>query len=66
LHHLAPDSDARALVSYQLVSRMVCQRLQAHSPDCALGQFEVRMVLDGPTGLLHEDTMMRSPVLPCQ
>ena len=66
LHYLAPDADARALVSYQLVSRMVCQRLQAHSPDCALGQFEVRMVLDGPTGLLCEDTMMRSPVLPCQ
>lgn len=66
LHHMAPDADARALVSYQLVSRMVCQRLQAQSPDCACGQFEVRMVLDGPTGLLHEDTMVRSPVLPCQ
>jgi hypothetical protein len=24
------------------------------------------MVLDGPTGLLNEDTMMRSPVLPCR
>jgi hypothetical protein len=24
------------------------------------------MLLDGPTGLLNEDTMMRSPVLPCR
>ena len=66
LNHMAPDADARALVSYQLVSRLVCQSLQAQQPDCTHGQFEVRMVLDGATGLLHEDTMMRSPVLPCQ
>jgi len=66
LNHMAPDADARALVSYQLVSRLVCQSLQAQQPDCAHGQFEVRMVLDGATGLLQEDTMMRSPVLPCR
>jgi len=66
LNHLAPDADARALVSYRLVSRLVCQSLQAQQAACAHGQFEVRMVLDGPSGLLHEDTMMRSPVLPCR
>ena len=66
LNHMAQDADARALVSYQLVSRLVCQSLQAQSPHCAHGQFELRMVLDGPTGLLNEDTMMRSPVLPCR
>ena len=66
LNHMAQDADARALVSYQLVSRLVCQSLQAHNPDCAHGQFEVRMLLDGPTGSLQEDTMMRSPVLPCR
>jgi len=66
LNHMAPDADARALVSYQLVSRLVCQSLQAQQPDCTHGQFEVRMVLDGATGLLQEDTMMRSPVLPCR
>ena len=66
LNHMAPDADARALVSYQLVSRLVCQSLQAQHPDCAHGQFEVRMVLDGTTGPLHEETMMRSPVLPCR
>jgi len=66
LNHLAPDADARDLVSYQLVSRLVCQTLQAQQSACAHGQFEVRMVLDGPTGLLQEDTMVRSPVLPCR
>jgi hypothetical protein len=66
LNHMPHDADARGLVSYQLVSRLVCQSLQAQQPDCALGQFEVRMQLDGPTGLLQEDTMMRSPVLPCR
>ena len=53
LNHMAQDADAR-------------QSLQAHYPDCAHGQFEVRMLLDGPTGSLQEDTMMRSPVLPCR
>ena len=66
LNYMAPDADARALVSYQLVSRLVCQSLQAQHPQCTHGQFEVRMVLDGTTGLLQEDTMMRSPVLPCR
>jgi len=66
LNHLAAGADARNLVSYQLVSRLVCQSLQAQQADCMHGQFEVRMVLDGTTGLLKEDTMMRSPVLPCR
>jgi len=66
LNHMPSDADARALVSYQLVSRLVCQSLQAQQADCTHGQFEVRMVLDGTTGLLHEDTMMRSPVLLCR
>ena len=66
LNHMAADADARALVSYQLVSRLVCQSLQAQQADCTHGQFEVRMVLDGPTGFIQEDTMMRSPVLACR
>jgi len=65
LNHMAADVDARTLVSYQLVSRLVCQSLQAQHPGCAHGQFEVRMVRDGTSGLIEEDTMMRSPVLPC-
>jgi len=63
---MAADADARELVSYQLVSRLVCQSLQAQQADCTHGQFEVRMQLDGPTGLIQEDTMMRSPVLACR
>ena len=66
LNHMAADADARALVSYQLVSRLVCQSLLAQQPGCAHGQFEVRMLLDGTSGLIEEDTMMRSPVLPCR
>ena len=66
LNHMAEDADARALVSYQLVSRLVCQSLLAQQPGCAHGQFEVRMLLDGTSGLIEEDTMMRSPVLPCR
>ena len=66
LNHMAADADARALVSYQLVSRLVCQSLLAQQPDCTYGQFEVRMLLDGPSGLIEADTMMRSPVLPCR
>ncbi len=66
LNHMAPDADARTLVSYQLVARLVCQCLQAQPPGSAHAQFEVRMVLDGPAGLIQEDTMMRSPVLPCR
>jgi hypothetical protein len=66
LNHMAADTDARNLVSYQLVSRLVCQSLQSQQPGCTHGQFEVRMLLDGPSGLVEEDTMMRSPVLPCR
>jgi hypothetical protein len=66
LNHMTADADARALVSYQLVSRLVCQSLQAQQADCTHGQFEVRMVLDGPMGFIQEDTMMRSPVLACR
>ena len=66
LNHMAEDADARSLVSYQLVSRLVCQSLLAQQPGCTHGQFEVRMLLDGPSGLIEEDTMMRSPVLPCR
>ena len=66
LNQLAPDADARSLVSYQLVSRLVCQSLLLRHPECALGQFEVRMVLDDTTGRVQEDTMVRSPVLPCR
>jgi hypothetical protein len=66
LNHMAADADPRVLVSYQLVARLVCQSLLTLQPDCAHGQFEVRMLLDGPSGLIEEDTMMRSPVLPCQ
>lgn len=66
LNHMSEGADARELVSYRLVSRLVCQSLQAQQPDCAHGQFEVRMVLDGPQGTLQEETMVRSPVLPCR
>ena len=66
LNHMTADADARALVSYQLVSRLVCQSLLAQQPGCTHGQFELRMVLDGTSGLIEEDTMMRSPVLPCR
>lgn len=66
LNQLPPDTDARSLVSYQLVSRLVCQHLQSHWPECVHGQFEIRMVLDGPAGRLQEETMMRSPVLACK
>ena len=44
LNHMAPDADARALVSYQLVSRLVCQSLQAHHPQSPHGPFEVALV----------------------
>jgi hypothetical protein len=62
LHDLPEGDDPRALVSYQMMQRLVEQVLRAHDLNFTHSQFELRMVLDGPSETVDTHVMMTSPV----
>lgn len=66
LFDLPDGADARQLVTYAMVSRLVEQQLRAHFGALTHFQFELRMVLDDVQGVKEVYTMLQSPVTPCQ
>lgn len=65
LHDLPDGADARQLVSYAMVERLVRAQLETGHGVCSHWQFELRMVLDGPEHVCDTYTMMQSPVYAC-
>ncbi len=65
LDELPDGEDARQLVTYTLMERLVQAKLQAEHGAYSHWQFELRMVLDGPQGACDTYTMMQSPVSSC-
>jgi hypothetical protein len=65
LHDLPEGADPRSLVSYQMMARLVDQVLRARDMNLTHSQFELRMVLDSPSGSVDTHVMMTSPVVAC-
>jgi hypothetical protein len=65
LYDLPEGADARELVTYQLVLRLVQQVLCEQQGDITQCQFELRMELFSRTDMTDSHTMMTSPVVPC-
>jgi len=65
LNELPDGDDARQLVTYTLMERLVQAQLQAYHGTYSHWQFELRMVLDGPQGVCDTYTMLQSPVISC-
>jgi hypothetical protein len=65
LYDLPEGADARELVTYQLVSRLVLQVLRQRHPAMTHSQFELRMELSSRTEMTDSQIMMTSPVQPC-
>lgn len=65
LYDLPEGADPRELVTYKMMERLVQQVLVQEQAGFTHSQFELRMVLDGPTHRLDSHTMMCSPVVPC-
>ena len=65
LYDLPDGADARQLVTYAMMERLVAlQLLDAHGAH-SHRQFELRMVLDDVYGTKDVYTMMQSPVIAC-
>ena len=62
LDELPDGQDARKLVTYEMMERLVQAKLQDQPGTYSHWQFELRMVLDGPQGMCDTYTMMQSPV----
>ena len=65
LDELPDGDDARQLVTYTLMERLVWAQLQEHHGTFSHWQFELRMVLDGPQGVCDTYTMLQSQVISC-
>ena len=65
LEELPDGGDARQLVTYTLMERLVQAQLQAHHGPYSHWQFELRMVLEGPQAVSDTYTMMQSQVSSC-
>lgn len=65
LYDLPEGADPRELVTYAMVARLADQVLRARDANFTHSQFELRMVLDRPTGKADTQVMMTSPVVPC-
>ena len=65
LHDLPGGADPRGLVSYQMMARLVDQVLRTRDVNFTHSQFELRMVLDSPSGNVNTHVMMTSPVVAC-
>ena len=65
LNDLPEGGDARQLVTYTLMERLVQAQLHAHHGPYSHWQFELRMVLDDPRGVCDSYTMLQSPVSSC-
>ena len=62
LHDLSEGDDPRSLVSYKMMQRLSDQVLRARDVNFTHRQFELRMVLDGPSQNVDTQVMMTSPV----
>ena len=65
LYDLPDGADARQLVTYRLMARLVAQQLTAQHGPHSHHQFELHMVLDGPHSERDRYTMLQSPVIAC-
>ena len=65
LDELPDGDDARQLVTYTLMERLVRAQLQAHHGTYSHWQFELRMVLNDTQGVCDTYTMLQSPVTSC-
>jgi hypothetical protein len=65
LYDLPQGQDPRPLVTYELVTRLVNQKLDETSPQRISQQFELRMELSSRLGMTDSEVMMTSPVMPC-
>jgi len=65
LNELPDGDDARQLVTYTLMERLVQAQLQAHHGTYSHWQFELHMVLNGPQSVCDTYTMLQSPVCSC-
>jgi hypothetical protein len=65
LYDLPPGNDPRKLVTYELVSRLVSEKLDEVSSHRTHQQFELRMELSNREQMIDSDVMMTSPVMLC-
>lgn len=65
LYDLPEGDDPRQLVTYELVTRLVNQKLDQQTPDRRFQQFELRMELSSREGMIDREVMMTSPVMTC-
>lgn len=65
LQDLPEGHDARQLVTYTMMERLVALELEALQGSHTHRQFELRMVLDDVQGPKDVYTMMQSPVIAC-
>lgn len=65
LYDLPDGADARPLVTYAMMERLVEIKLMEIYGPHTHRQFELRMVLDGVEGTLDAYTMIQSPVIEC-
>ena len=65
LYDLPDGADARPLVTYAMMERLVEIKLMEIYGPHTHRQFELRMVLDGVEGTLDDYTMIQSPVIEC-
>jgi hypothetical protein len=62
LYDLPEGDDPRGLVTYAMVSRLADHVLSECEANFTHSQFELRMVLETPTGISDTQVMMTSPV----
>lgn len=65
LNDLPDGADARQLVTYTMMERLVALELEARHGTHSHRQFELRMVLDDVGGEKDAYTMLQSPVIVC-